>query len=151
MGYTKPFDPADVWSYATRKLTDIDIYRTVQKSSTELKTWADEETSTADISYEKLKEIKMYVTGTIRVKWKFRRDTASDYTVYTQVYKNGSAVGTEKSTTSAEYVEVYQDISVQFGDLVQLYGKTGLSGYPVYVKDFRIYYTHVCENEVLLD
>ncbi len=50
------------------------------------------------------------------------RSAASGETVQAKVYKNGSAVGTERSTSNNEVYQYYnEDISVSAGDTLQLY------------------------------
>ena len=89
-------------------------------------------------SYVKLKEIKTFKGGTIRVKF----DHTSAYTtatVYARIYINGVAVGTERSgSTEATYVTYSQDFTVVKGDLIQLYLK-GTGTYNSQARNFRIY------------
>ncbi len=61
-------------------------------------------------------------------------------TVYGRIYRNGVAVGTERSTTSTSYVNYSEDISGwSAGDLIQLYTRTTSFGIVVYAQNFRVY------------
>lgn len=69
---------------------------------------------------KKMKETQITgAIGMIRVSFYMQNDI-SPYTSYARIYKNGFAIGTQRSTTiSATYVE---DITVGIGDYVQVYG-----------------------------
>ena len=70
-------------------------------------------------------------------------------TIYSKVYINGIAVGAEKSTTGATYVLTYtEDITVNYGDLVQIYGKGGTGVPPVcYIRYQRIKFIDYVSND----
>ena len=97
------------------------------------------ERSTTSISYVKLKETKIGVGGTLRIKFSIKTEASASGTVYGQIYKNGVAVGTERNTGSNTYVEYSEDIGGwSAGDLVQVYVKlTG--GGTKYIQGFNIY------------
>src|SRR3989304_3938576 len=77
------------------------------------------ERTTTDTSYVKLKETKVGVSGTFRIKFSIHGDGGL---IYGRIYRNGSAVGTERSNSSATYVEYSEDIGGwTAGDLVQVY------------------------------
>lgn len=97
----------------------------------------DTERTTSSTTYVKVKEIKIVRAGGYRVKFDLRSYVVG--TAYGQIYKNGSAVGTERSTTSDTDVNFSEDLtSFLSGDLIQIYAKQQL-GNPAYVNDFRIY------------
>ena len=80
------------------------------------------ERTTASASYVKLKETKVGVSGTFRIKFSLKSDAGG--AVFARIYRNGVAVGTERSTTSTTFVEYSEDIGGwAAGDLVQVYGK----------------------------
>ena len=98
-----------------------------------------ERTSTST-TYIKLKETKVAVSGTFRIKFSFYFDTGT--TGYARIYRNGVAVGTERTSVGSPYVEYSEDIgNWNIGDLVQVYVKrtAGTSPWTVYVKDLNIY------------
>ena len=104
----------------------------------------DTERSTTSGSYVKLKEIKVLRAGAYRIKFDIKADGAS--TAYGRIYKNGSAVGTERSTMLTGDDPYSEDISsIVSGDLIQIYCKQS-GGTNAYVNDFRIY----CAEEGLL-
>ncbi|HQP29943.1 MAG TPA: hypothetical protein PLB81_01335 [Deltaproteobacteria bacterium] len=91
--------------------------------------------STSSTSYVKLKEIQLDRAGTLRIYFELLgvQSTA-------RIYRNGSAVGTERSGPGA----FTEDISGwSAGDLVQLYAKTSNSSYPTTVSNFRIKASHL--------
>jgi len=79
------------------------------------------ERSSISTTYVKLKEVVVPKSGTVRCGWNMKTYTGT--TAYSRIYRNGSAVGVEKSTTSVTNVAQTDDVSVSGGDLVQLYVK----------------------------
>lgn len=72
-------------------------------------------------SYVKLKEMVIGRGGTIRTVFDFQR-TAGTSTVNARVYRNGIAVGTERTTSATPQVDVTEDIAGwSAGDLYQVY------------------------------
>lgn len=92
------------------------------------------------MTYTKVKEFVANGTGTIYTT--FTLFNASGGTPYGRIYKNGVAVGTERSGNGT-YTET---ISVATGDLVQLYIKQSRDDYYVQVKDLFVYATQVQIN-----
>ena len=89
-------------------------------------------------SYEKIDEFYVPRSGTLRIK--FWLKSQAGVTAYGRIYRNGSAVGTERSTTSTTLTEYSEDLaSWAAGDLVQLYTKVGTGGNPLSVGAMRIY------------
>lgn len=98
---------------------------------------ADTERSTTSDSYTKLKEIQLprFGGGTYRIKFDIKKSGDEGYA---RIYRNGVAVGTERSAT-VTYVTHSEDISGwSAGDLCQLYVKKA-GGATAYVQNFRIY------------
>ena len=79
-------------------------------------------------TYVKKREIESKATGTVRVSHYVR--TADNRTAYTRVYVNGVAVGIEHQLVASNSSVVFQtftdDIVVEYGDLVQIYGKVSV-------------------------
>jgi hypothetical protein len=96
-----------------------------------------ERSKSNDTNYTKVKEITLARAGTLRVKFDGQYN---NHTAYARVYKNGSAVGTERTLTSS-YVTYSEDLTdFAIGDKIQLYYKTGgIAGDSVSVKNFRLY------------
>jgi hypothetical protein len=83
-------------------------------------------------------------TDTIRVKYDLATNNAS-YTAYANVYLNGTAIGTQQSTTSADpnFITFSQDISfgqLKVGDKIQLWGHSNNASGIVEVQNFRLYF-----------
>jgi len=92
-------------------------------------------TTSAYDTYVKLLECVCPVEGTIRIKWDMHRGT-TNY-AYSKVYRNGVAVGVEKSTSSGTYVAQSDDVSGwRAGDLVQIYGCT--NGDECYCQNIKL-------------
>lgn len=89
----------------------------------------------------KVKETQLdEVINTIRIKFDLR---ASAGTAYGRIYKNGSPIGTQRSTTSLTFVTFSEDFTDEFenGDLIQIYASTSASPTGLaYVQNFRLYY-----------
>ena len=79
------------------------------------------ERSSISTTYVKRKEVVVPKSGTVRCEWNMKAYAGT--TAYSRIYRNGSAVGVEKSTTSVTNVAQTDDVSVSGGDLVQLYVK----------------------------
>jgi hypothetical protein len=90
--------------------------------------------------YTKLKEIKLVQTPDAALKIYFELKSSNvAYTAYAQIYRNGVAVGTERSTTSTTYVAFTETVSGWAdGDLLQIYAHTSGSGAAVYVHYLRV-------------
>jgi len=102
----------------------------------------DSEKNFSTTTYTKFKEIqivKLPSPAVLRVYFEIRSSDSS-ITTYGRIYRNGSAYGTERSTTSTSYVSFTEDLAFWSGDYVQLYCKTSVVNidYPSYVRNFRI-------------
>lgn len=117
--------------------------RTMSASST-VQMAHDALASTASTSYVKVKTITINygLTGTFYVKFSLASST-SGVTVYGRLYKNGSALGSRRSTTDTNAVEFtegpYTNISA--GDKYEMYIGTSSGAAPVKVTNFRICFT----------
>ena len=113
---------------------------------------SDTERQTNSGSYVKLKEIHIPKGGTLRIKFSVAGTISGQGTAYAQIYRNGVAVGTERSAPlGGGYEEFSEDISGwEPDDFVQIYAK--MSGAVVSkVKNFRIYGTLFYAPEVTMD
>lgn len=75
--------------------------------------------STGKASPTKLKEYHFMLSGTVRVT--FYLSIGSGQSSYAQIYKNGSPIGTLRSTNSTSNMIYTEDISISSGDYIQLY------------------------------
>ncbi len=128
-----------VWEYPTRGLTEA-VDNVIILPSDEVKAEANTERTTTSTNYVKLKEFKVFATGTIRLKWEFRTSSGS-YSAQTRVYKNGVGTAAEFETYSTTYVAKTCEIDVNEGDIVQLYGRINGSGYTCYIRNAKLCYT----------
>lgn len=77
--------------------------------------------------------------STLRIKFDIKT-SANLNDVYGRIYRNGVAVGTERTTSSIIYTTYSQDISGwSEDDLIQLYTYSGAMGVRPYVENFRVY------------
>jgi len=96
---------------------------------------------TYSTTYVKLKEIRIDLLrvspATLKIYYEFY--STGGNTVYAQIYRNGSAYGTERSTTSTSPIAVTENLQFSQGDYVQIYGKSSTTNDYVNVQNFRIY------------
>ena len=133
--------------------TGLEINTGILKSNLQLYTvgdaleiYSDSTISVGFTVYTKVKEFTLARAGTLRISFTFAGSTggsASNYT-YARIYKNGAAVGTERSLIrDTAYTTYSQDISgFAIGDTVQLYIKDKEGGYGGPAKNFRLYCTY---------
>ena len=97
---------------------------------------ADTEGSTTSTSYVKVKEIQlMGMKGALRVAFSQKSSTTADS--YTRIYKNGSAIGTERLKNDTNYTTFTEDFSgLEVGDKIQLYAKRVTAN--CYYQNFRL-------------
>lgn len=90
-------------------------------------------------SYTKIAEIFLPRAGTLRIKfWNFGASTGQ--TGFGRIYRNGSAVGTERSTTTTTGIQYSEDISGwAAGDLLQLYAKTSNGADPAVIGGMELF------------
>lgn len=94
--------------------------------------------TTAPMSaYHLAKEIVCGKSGTFSIS--FEMKAQATYTAFGRIYKNGVAIGTERSTTSTIYVtSTVESFSFVTGDLIQLYGKNSADGIGTYYQNFKV-------------
>lgn len=122
--------------------TNYHITTTVTASSNPRGSYSDSASSTlsaAQTTYTKLKEIVFTdVSGTITATWTVSLVAGGSGLPYTKIYKNGSAVGAEKTNTGSN---TESSISVSTGDLIQVYGHmTGGDTGTYNINTFRLNY-----------
>jgi hypothetical protein len=123
--------------------TEIDVPSTPLVATDELRNSNDTQKTTTSTSYVKLKETKLGTVpaGLTSIRISFDLN-GNGGTVYARVYRNGAAIGTERSTTSVSPVTFTEDFTTTTwaaNDLIQLYAHVVTSG-TVYVQNFRFYY-----------
>ncbi|MCW4024927.1 MAG: hypothetical protein NWF01_07835 [Candidatus Bathyarchaeota archaeon] len=89
--------------------------------------------------YAKVKEINVgYLSGTLRIAFDSRDPSGAEHWVHVRIYKNGVALGTERSQNGDWYTYSEDLEGFAKGDLLQLYVKNSDAGFPVEVCNFRI-------------
>ena len=106
--------------------------------------------STNSTEFTKMKEIKVNkgIRGTIRVKFDLRSASSLD-TAEARIYKNGSPVGTTRSTNETAYQTYTEDLNLilDAGDKLQIYGRISSAAGHCYVRNFRLYYDLAIPND----
>lgn len=96
------------------------------------------ERSTIAATYTKMKEITLDAGGSVSVSFDLK---VSNSTAYGKIYKNGSAVGTERTNNTATYATFTETISgLAAGDKLQIYIKNvpGGGGDTAYTRNFIV-------------
>jgi len=97
---------------------------------------SESQTDTNNTSYVKQHEIQIFRAGTVRIY--FELYTTNPNWVYGKVYKNGGAIGTERSHQTSAWVGYSEDFTnVVSNDLLQIYIRSG-SGSTVSCRYFRV-------------
>lgn len=94
------------------------------------------EVSTESTSMVKLKEVSIGGGGTVTVSFNLR---SAQYktTAYGAIFVNGTQVGTLRSTNSTTDITYTENINVNAGDYIQVYGyKSGT--FPAYLNNFKV-------------
>lgn len=81
-------------------------------------------------------QIKLKQSGTIRISFNLWVSNSSS-TGYGIIYKNGIAVGTERSRTSTAAANFIEDVSFSSGDIFTIWAKNS-GGYITYIANFEI-------------
>jgi len=99
------------------------------------------ERSTVSSTYNKIKEITLLGSGTLTFKWSHKCNHGGS--AYTRIYRNGGAVGTQKSTGESTYQAVEDTVAGwSNGDLIQLYIRSSIEGTDgAYAQSFKVYGT----------
>lgn len=114
-------------SASNKYVTEIDPLFTVV-ASTRTTLYEDASaTTTTSTGMVKLKEFPVYRIGTATLSFGLR-NTVSASTVAAQIYKNGTAIGTLRTTSSTTVQTFVENIAISRGDLVQIYGRRTISG-----------------------
>jgi hypothetical protein len=103
----------------------------------------DSEVNTPSLTYVKLRDIKITgKSGTTTVSFGIMGNGYS-FNILGRIYKNGVAVGTERTTSTLNVVQTYtEDIPFVSGDSIQIYGKisTQPGGATIRLQNFRLQY-----------
>ena len=99
---------------------------------------SDGNVGSTDDAYTKIRETEIVKDGTLRIKFSLHTNNAS-YATYGRIYRNGVAVGTERSSVQTSAEEFSEDIAGwTAGDLVQIYYHRTTANLST-VSNFRIY------------
>jgi hypothetical protein len=100
----------------------------------------DGEVSTDSTSYAKIAAVRVGKIGTVSVIFDLRKN--GSVTGYGRIYRNGIAVGTERSTTSSSFVtQSAEDITVLPGDTLELWAYISVTGFT-FAQNFRVRCDH---------
>lgn len=136
--------PDSIWTYPKRTMTAVYPSGTLQIS-------ADTERSTNSTSYIKVKEIALSVSGYIRTYFELRSST-NTILVFGRVYRNGTALGTERAASSTTYVAFTEDLLFNVGDMAQLYLRSSYDTHYAYARNFRLSFSFMeTSGRVIMD
>jgi hypothetical protein len=103
------------------------------------------ERTTASPIYVVLKETLITTTGIMRTSFDLKQSNALAV-AYGKVYRNGVAVGTERTTSLTTYQTFTEDILFAAGDLYQIYVKVS-GGWSAFVRNQKVLGTIVTTFE----
>lgn len=110
------------------------------QASNNTKNSNDASKSTNSTTAVKVKEIKVNgaYPGSVRVFWQMQ--SPAGVNVWSQLYKNGTPIGTEKNTTSVTPVNFTEDIAggLEENDLIQIYARSVNQTYYCVVQNMRL-------------
>lgn len=89
-------------------------------------------------AYTLQKQCTVGMKGTFRVKFRLYNKNYEERVVYGRLRKNGIDTGTERVNTTSAIVTYTEDISLEPGDVLSVYSRTGNGGYAVAVSTFTI-------------
>lgn len=93
---------------------------------------------TVSAAYAKVKEVYIPIPGTFAVTFQHKSEIEGT-SIYTKIYKNGVAAGTERTTSSVAWTSPASEdiVCASAGDLIQIYAK-GSDSKIAYVKDLTL-------------
>jgi hypothetical protein len=107
--------------------------------SDNLRVSADTDRTTSSNSYVSVKKFTMPFSGSFRIK--FDLFAQASYSSQARIYRNGIAIGTERTKTAdGSYTTYSEDLLFASGDTLEIYYKGDGSGHAAYLKNARIYY-----------
>ena len=111
---------------------------------------SDTSKNVTDAAYTLQKEIRVVRTGTLTVKFTLT-SPAGGTIIIGKIYKNGEAVGTERSAEniSTEFTENIGSISPD--DLIQIYAYRSAGADTPTLTNFRLYNEYYINEAVILD
>ncbi|KKK57519.1 hypothetical protein LCGC14_3053660, partial [marine sediment metagenome] len=121
------------------------VYLEIGIASDDLAFSNDTERGVFSATYAKIKEITVLKTLSIRVYWEHRSWAVPGETK-TRVYINGVATGSEHTATTTSYVAFTEDVEVNKGDLLQIYGHY-VNVLTTQVRNMRIKYSEFESND----
>jgi hypothetical protein len=139
MPQTIPSQASPFTDYTSARATAVKTF-----ASDTLRAWNDAEKTTQATVYTKKKEMLLNdaLPDYFRTRFQIHTTSTSD-ACYGKVYKNGVAVGTERSNTSTTYIEYTEDFNNwAANDLYQIYVYIASSLSTVYVKWQRLSYDY---------
>jgi hypothetical protein len=83
---------------------------------------------TSSTTDAKVREISISLAGTVRVSMRLKSNNSLGV-AYGRIYKNGVAVGTQRSVSGTTPTTFTEDIAVSVGDLIQVYCRSNNASY----------------------
>lgn len=137
---------ADIWSYDYKYAY---IIPKIERSNT-IQVSADTERSTTSITGEVLKKVRLGVIGQVKITFEYKVSVGGNNCAIV-LEKNGETIDSFICSNSSYQTRTINDETTDVGTIYTLTGASGDGSTAVYVKNFRIRYTILTENEVLID
>ena len=93
--------------------------------------------ATASTSMVESRNIRFFQSGTFRFSFRLKTNTGAA-TASAQIYKNGAAAGTLRSTTSIAGVVYTEDLAISAGDTVQIFYKCSSASDTAAVRESKV-------------
>ena len=103
-----------------------------------------------DNTYVQLKEIIVYRSMKLRIYWQHKRSDLPAVVSMSRIYINGTPIGSEHGTPPIDYVAYTEDITVNVGDTVELWGyafQSPSSNATIWVRYMRIQSIEYVSND----
>lgn len=122
----------------------LEEFQKFAEASDNLKASSNSEALTTSNSAVLAKEFITPIGGIIRAKFDLRRRNGG-YAAYGQIYRNGVALGTSRTTGTTTYATFSENLAFAPYDLIQLYF-WGTTNYGSAVQNFRLYYDKIASE-----
>lgn len=89
-------------------------------------------------TYTEKTAVAIQFSGTLRISFDLQGDSNHAQPARAQIYKNGTAVGIERTNQTSTYIAFTEDFTVNKNDVLSLYLRSADTGRIAQVKNFRV-------------
>jgi len=130
---------AGVWEYSTRGLTEA-VQNVMILAGGSIRAEANTERTTRNTSFTKIKEFRVFASGSVEVEWEMKTTVANE-NVFAAVFINGALASEIFQNSSTSYERYLATVNIQNGDYVQVYFYSNLDTVTVYLRNCKLKYT----------